>query len=73
MRNAMEQTARLHPTTSPRVLKRSDKKDTPTVVRKAAAYGGTVKSCARKPVYPSPTTIVGEKRDREAIKQPTPV
>lgn len=30
-----------------------------TVTTKATAYGGTVNSCASRPVYPRPETIVG--------------
>lgn len=73
MRNDIKQTANEDPTITPRIFNRSDMKAAATVEKNAAAYGGTVKSWARSPSNPKPSTIVGAKRDREPIRQPTPM
>lgn len=73
MRKHIQQTLNEDPTMTPRILRRSDMKEAAMVQRNAAAYGGTVKSCARSPSNPSPCTMVGAKRDKEPIRQPTPV
>lgn len=70
MVNAKKHMLSEDPTTSPHVLKRSERNEAVIVVRKAAAYGGTVNNCARSPLNPKPRTIVGAKRDKEPIKQP---
>jgi hypothetical protein len=73
MRKDMKQMLSEDPTRTPRVLKRSDTNEAAMVKKKAAAYGGTVKSCARSPSNPNPSTMVGAKRDKEPIRQPTPM
>ena len=47
----------------------SDTHATATVTTNAIAYGGTVNSCARSPLYPRPATIVGANSD--TLEKPT--
>lgn len=46
-----------------RIPRLSDSQDTATVMTNAIAYGGTVNSCASRPSYPSPATMVGAKSE----------
>lgn len=48
---------------SERISYLSDTYATDTVITNAMAYGGTVNSCAFRPSYPRPATIVGENSD----------